>query len=126
MSWRHVPPRLYTSVRHYLQYHWETSRGYEQYETELKDELTPMLRRELCFHLYGKTLRDLPFLAWMWGTELVLKDLAVMVDNIFLMKGDNVIHSGMANTKMYVLKSGRVRLSLNKRLHMDATDSAVV
>jgi len=52
LTWRKVPRSLFISIRKHLHYLWETNKGYDKYEDELKELLPPVLRKELCFHMY--------------------------------------------------------------------------
>eukprot|EP00747_Dinoflagellata_sp_TGD_P051034 gnl/TRDRNA2_/TRDRNA2_147119_c0_seq2.p1 gnl/TRDRNA2_/TRDRNA2_147119_c0~~gnl/TRDRNA2_/TRDRNA2_147119_c0_seq2.p1 ORF type:complete len:568 (-),score=68.50 gnl/TRDRNA2_/TRDRNA2_147119_c0_seq2:61-1764(-) len=116
MSWRGVPQKLSMSIRAYLTFMWETIEGYDLYEDELKGQLPPVLRSELCSHIYGSVLRSAPFLYWMRHYEVCVKHLASMVDSTFRHRGDFIFRMGVVNEEMFLLISGSVFLSRTENL----------
>jgi len=116
MNWRQVPTDLFKAIRRHMVHLWETNKGYDAYEEEVKQNLPPVLRKELCYHVYGSILRTTPFLGWLWDYETCLKELANGVHSLILSRGDRVFRHGQANTSMFVLQSGLVRISLNESL----------
>jgi len=116
MTWRSVPRDLFCAVRKHLLYLWETNKGYDAYEEEIKDQLPPILRKELCFHIYGRILRGMPFLSWLKDFEICLKELANVVQSDILSRGDVIFRVGEDNTEITVLLVGSVRISLNESL----------
>jgi len=123
MTWRSVPRDLFTAVRKHLLYLWETNKGYDAYEDEIKEQLPPVLRKELCYHIYGRILRSAPFLAWMRDYEICLKDLSNIVQPLILSKGDSLFRVGTSNEATYMLISGKVRISLNESLFNDIDEA---
>eukprot|EP00929_Paragymnodinium_shiwhaense_P053315 TRINITY_DN26678_c0_g3_i1.p1 TRINITY_DN26678_c0_g3~~TRINITY_DN26678_c0_g3_i1.p1 ORF type:complete len:947 (-),score=182.98 TRINITY_DN26678_c0_g3_i1:199-3039(-) len=113
MKWRCVPPRLFRAIRCHLQFLWETSKGFEEYEDDIMTQLPPVLRKELAYHIFGNVLRSVPFFAWMLECDACLKDLSNLIDNLILSRGDFVIRTGDPNDAIYVLVKGTVRVSLN-------------
>mmetsp|Transcript_63549 Transcript_63549/g.148219 ORF Transcript_63549/g.148219 Transcript_63549/m.148219 type:complete len:847 (+) Transcript_63549:51-2591(+) len=122
MNWRNVPQDLFKAVRKHMLHLWETNKGYDAYEEDVKQNLPPVLQKELSFHLYGHMLRKLPFLAWLWDYEACLKDIANDLRAIILSRADRIFKRGRPNVDIFVLRSGSVRLSLNERLHAKADD----
>ncbi|CAE7221994.1 Kcnh5 [Symbiodinium natans] len=116
MTWRNIPPHLYKAIRRHLLHLWETNKGYDSYEDQLQFQLTPVLRRELRFHIFGRVLRNAPFLAFLRDFEVCLKQLATKVSIRMLSRGDNVVRIGEANDQIFILVQGKVRLSLNESL----------
>jgi len=116
MTWRNVPPSLFKAVREHLLYLWETNKGYDAYETDIQELLTPVLRRELRYHIYGRILKSAPFLAFLKDYQVCLKELACMITPSILSHGDSIFRIGEPNEQVYILVSGIVRLSLNESL----------
>jgi len=116
MHWRAVPHGLFTVLRQHLLFLWEAHAGYDTYEEEVKGQLPPVLRKELCYHIYGKILCSVPFLAWMRTYKSCLKELADMLSSIFLSNGDYMFRVGDPDDKAYVMVNGVARLSLNEDL----------
>lgn len=117
--YRELPISLFRPMRQHLLWLWETQGGFDGYEDDLKAELSPVLRRELCFHIYGdvlKSLRSAPFLSWMHSYEAVLKDLAAMISSSWLSSGDHIFRVDEPNDQIYILATGAVRLTVNERL----------
>ncbi|CAE7879428.1 Kcnh5, partial [Symbiodinium microadriaticum] len=116
MTWRNIPPHLYKAIRRHLLHLWETNKGYDSYEDQLQDHLTPVLRRELRFHIFGRVLRNAPFLAFLRDFEVCLKELATKVSMRMLSRGDHIIRIGEASDRIFILVRGKVRISLNESL----------
>jgi len=114
MHWRNVPHSLFKSVRRHLIFVWTAHEGYDAYEEELKAQLPPVLRKELCFHIYGNLLQTAPFLSWMWSYKACMKDLANMLHTKFLPSGDLLFHIGMPNDKVIMLIKGAVKLTMSE------------
>merc|ERR1719410_2122746 len=119
MKWRAVPNDLFIRIRQHIIFLWEENMGYEEYEDELKNQLPPCLRTELCYHIYGRILHSSPFLAWMWDYTVCMKQLALMVHSLFLSEGDLIFRVGQLNEQIYVLLSGRVFLTRNNSVNID-------
>lgn len=116
MSWRHVPADLFLAVRRHLLYMWETNRDFDAYEVDLKDRLPPVLRQELCYHIYGQILGTVPIFAWARGYEPVLRELANAVQHQIWSRGDRLFRIGQSTETVYVLVFGSVHVSLNESL----------
>ncbi|CAE7240661.1 Kcnh5 [Symbiodinium sp. CCMP2456] len=116
MTWRNIPPHLYKAIRRHLLHLWETNKGYDSYEDQLQDHLTPVLRRELRFHIFGRVLRNAPFLAFLRDFEVCLKELATKVSIRVLSRGDHIVRIGEASDRIFILVQGKVRISLNESL----------
>jgi len=128
MRWRAVPRVLFTSVREHLLFLWETNDCFDEYEEQIKEQLSPVLKKELCFHIYGRILNAAPFLAWMRGCEISQKDLAQVVVSMFLSQGDYLFHVGQPNEHIYVFLKGTIYISQNEKLslapsHKDTAES---
>eukprot|EP00932_Pfiesteria_piscicida_P000696 SRR837773.10682.p1 GENE.SRR837773.10682~~SRR837773.10682.p1 ORF type:complete len:341 (-),score=108.01 SRR837773.10682:149-1054(-) len=120
MSWREVPRSLFLRVREHLIFRWAACDGSnDAFEQEIKGQLSPVLKRELCYHIYGRTLKAAPFLSWMH--EAALKDLANVVESVFMSKGDFVFRIGEVNEQVHIMLQGTCRLSLNESLFQDST-----
>lgn len=125
MRWRAVPRDLFLTVRQHLLFLWDANEGYEPYEADLKNQLPPVLKTELCFHIYGRILQNAPFLMWMQDYGVCLKELSTMVQSIFLSRGDLLFRVGHPNEQIYILLSGSVWLTRNDSLsNEDKRDSA--
>jgi len=61
MSYRLVPNRLMLSIRQHLLFLWDANKGYDTYEEAIKEQLPPVLKAELCNHIYGRILSTAPF-----------------------------------------------------------------
>lgn len=121
MHWRAVPRSLWMSIRQHLIFLWDTNEDYDAYEDEIKGLLPPVLKTELCYHVYGRILHSAPFLMWMKHTTICIKQLASMAQSLFLSKGDYIFRMGQENEQIYMLLAGMVRLSRNER--HDSQDS---
>merc|ERR1719305_2022434 len=119
MTWRDVPRRLRRDIRAHCIYLWETNEGNDAYEDELKEILPPVLKRELCDHIYGGVIRNAPFLAWMADFPPVIKHLASAIENSFWEKGDFLFRYDELNTNMILLLTGRVKLTRNEMIEYD-------
>lgn len=116
--WRAVPHSLFLRIRNHLVFQWAVQGSNDSFEQELRQQLPPVLRKELFYHIYGPILRSAPFLAWMH--EVSLKHLASMVETVYLADGDYVFYAGQKNEQVYILRHGVVRLSLNQAIASDA------
>jgi len=113
MQWRAVPKGLFVQIRQHMIFLWEENNGYESYEDELKSMLPPLLKTELCNHMYGRMLHCSPFLGWMRGYTVCIKMLATQVQSLFLSQGDLIVRLGQPNEQIYLLVSGAVFLTRN-------------
>jgi len=111
MQWRGLPKGLTSQIRHYLVFLWDTNEDYEVYEEEIKGQLPPVLRMELCYHIYGTVLSQAPFLAWMKDYLECIKDLALRVSALFLAKDDILFRRGEVNEDIFMMLDGRLHLS---------------
>lgn len=118
MRWRAVPKNLFMEIREHLLFLWEKNEFDEAYEDELKEQLSPALKKELCYHIFGPMLRHAPFLGWLKGCEVCVKELATKVVTIFLVKGDNLFRVGELNENIYMLLRGTLYLSKNEKLEL--------
>lgn len=118
MRWRAVPKDLFMSVREHLLFLWDTDEGYGEFEGLIKEQLPPTLKRELCHHIFGRILRSAPFLAWMRGCEVCMKELSQGVECLFLSKGDHLFRVGQPNEHIYVLLKGTLHISQNEKLSL--------
>lgn len=116
MRWRAVPWALKASIRQHLLFLWDTNRDYDVYEEQIKAQLPPVLRRELCYHVYGRILTKAPFLAWMKDYSVCIKELANEARLMFLELHDNLFRKGQRNMQIYMLISGTVSLTQNQSL----------
>ncbi|CAK0877055.1 unnamed protein product, partial [Prorocentrum cordatum] len=103
LSWRHVPKQLGASMRQHLMYVWNATGGNDEVEALVKKDLSPMLRLELMYHIHGQALDSVPFLAWMRGYSVVVKEMAGIVDSINLSRGDFLFHREH-NETVYLLR----------------------
>lgn len=117
LNWRRLPPALGKSLREHLIYQWEANKGFAAFEDDVMSELSPVLRKELCNHIYGKVLRAAPCLGFVVDYDACMMDLANKVSSVFLSLGDYVCSVGEAIDSVYLLVFGRVRMSLNQTLH---------
>lgn len=118
MHWRNVPASIYYAVRRHMHQSWRANRGFESYELEVMEQLPPVLRKELCFHIYGRTLRAAPFLGFVWEHEACLRELSSLVTPRVLLKGDCLFRLGQRNTTVFILITGEMWLSLNESLDL--------
>lgn len=116
LHWRHVPNDLLHAVRQHLVFLWETKHDFDTYEDVIKDSLPPILKKDLCYHIYGDILRKAPFLSWMRTSEACFKELATMMESRFLSSGDHIFRVGDPKEAISFLLSGTVRLSLNETI----------
>lgn len=116
MNWRQVPHELMIRIRRHLLFLWDTNAGYDAYECEVKEILSPVLKTELNYHIYGRIIERAPFLAWMMDYPICVKHLSNTVSSIFLEARDKVFQVGHCNEQIYILLNGFVWLSRNSRL----------
>lgn len=121
MSWRAMPVQLYINVRSHLLHLWETNRDYDAYEEDIKDKLPPLLRQELCFHIYGNLLRSNLVFAWARDYEAVLMELAINCQQTVFGRGDRLFRVGEASESLLFLTVGSVRITRNERLSSTET-----
>jgi len=119
MRWRAVPHDLFLNIRQHILFLWDENEGFETYEEDIKAQLSPALKTELCFHIYGRLLNSCPFLSWLQGYEPCMKQLATMVQSFFLSKGDLLFRVGQPNEQIYLLLHGSVWLTRNESLFPD-------
>ena len=58
MRWRCVPDHLFLSIRQHLTLIWEANEDLDEYEGQIKEQLSPVLRVQLSYHIYGRILRQ--------------------------------------------------------------------
>jgi hypothetical protein len=116
MQWRKVPQSLFFNVREHLVFEWDSKKGYAEYEDTVMEQLPPILKQELCYHIYGNLLRRTPFLKWMSDVDVCMKELSLLVSTVVRARGDIVCRRGATNETIYILMSGTVRMSTNLKL----------
>eukprot|EP00930_Biecheleria_cincta_P003416 TRINITY_DN104350_c0_g1_i1.p1 TRINITY_DN104350_c0_g1~~TRINITY_DN104350_c0_g1_i1.p1 ORF type:complete len:904 (-),score=143.92 TRINITY_DN104350_c0_g1_i1:20-2710(-) len=117
LHWRKVDLSLFMKIRAHLLYFWETNQGFDAFEEKLLNvELPPILRSELRYHLYGSTLKQSPFLAFIAPYDTCLKELSNILVHQILCTGDSIFRIGEPNVQVFILTEGKVRLSLNERI----------
>merc|ERR1719456_738601 len=114
LCWRAVPQELQLSIRRFCIFLWEVNDGNDVYEDDLKDQLPPKLRSELCNHLYGPLLGSAPCFAWLADYPACAKHLASRIENVFLEKGDYIFRVDERNEAVHLLLSGRVTCTRNE------------
>mmetsp|Transcript_78041 Transcript_78041/g.226417 ORF Transcript_78041/g.226417 Transcript_78041/m.226417 type:complete len:927 (-) Transcript_78041:119-2899(-) len=119
MRWRAVPRRLMYTIRQHLLFLWDANEGYDAYEGAIKEQLPPVLRAELCHHIYGRILASAPFFGWMRDFPICTKFLCQKVQSIFLERGDHIFRMGQQNDQVYMLLTGEVVASRNENLFED-------
>merc|ERR1719428_767123 len=119
MKWRIVPKELRASIRKHCVFLWEKNEGNDAYEDTLKDFLPPVLRLELCYHIYGGVIQNAPFLAWMSDFPTVVKYLSNVIENTFWSRGDFIFRYDTLNHSIQLLLSGQVHLSRNERIERE-------
>eukprot|EP00929_Paragymnodinium_shiwhaense_P007395 TRINITY_DN111296_c0_g1_i1.p1 TRINITY_DN111296_c0_g1~~TRINITY_DN111296_c0_g1_i1.p1 ORF type:complete len:947 (-),score=98.98 TRINITY_DN111296_c0_g1_i1:133-2973(-) len=125
MLWRDLPRELRLSIRHFLVHHWKTHQGHDLVEEEVKMQLPPKLRNELCFSIHGAVLSAAPFLSWMADYSDCIKELASKVASSVFGPDDLLFRAGQINRLgVYVLTSGTVRLTLSERIQHRCDDGA--
>mmetsp|Transcript_133386 Transcript_133386/g.231710 ORF Transcript_133386/g.231710 Transcript_133386/m.231710 type:complete len:1019 (-) Transcript_133386:147-3203(-) len=113
MCWRAVPQDLTHAIREHLTFLWETNL-YDSYEQEMMKQLSPVLRAELCYHIYGHILMSTPCFSWMKDYSACVKALAQMLHSKFLEQGDHLFRRGENNDQVHVLLAGSVWLTQNE------------
>jgi len=116
MRWRAVPRRLKMTIRQHLLFLWDANKDYDTYEEEIKQRLPPVLKAELCNHIYGRILANAPFFAWMRDYPICTKYLAEKVQTMFLERGDCIFRMGQRNEQIYIMLTGEVVASRNESL----------
>mmetsp|Transcript_51933 Transcript_51933/g.121570 ORF Transcript_51933/g.121570 Transcript_51933/m.121570 type:complete len:958 (-) Transcript_51933:139-3012(-) len=124
MQWRGIPRCLTAQIRHYLVFLWDTNEDYEVYEEQIKKQLPPLLRMELCYHIYGAVLTHAPFLAWMKDYGECIKELALKVKSLFLTKGDILFRRGEVNEDIYIVLEGKLHLSTTNVFGKNSKDGS--
>mmetsp|Transcript_39799 Transcript_39799/g.104115 ORF Transcript_39799/g.104115 Transcript_39799/m.104115 type:complete len:997 (-) Transcript_39799:35-3025(-) len=105
---REVPRDLANKIRHYMRFRVENSVFDEDYEGDLFSKLTPHLRRELGYHIFGGILRQAPFMLWM--PTRCLHDISVLAKVSYAQKGDELFSKGERCSNIYCLCVGVVRI----------------
>lgn len=126
MHWRAVPRKLMMGIRTHLLFLWDENEGYDAYEETVKTLLPPVLKKELCYHIYGRVLCKAPFFTWMKDYIICVKELADSVQSIFLERGDHLFRLGQPNMQIYMLLTGVVVCSRNESLWDEDKDSGLV
>lgn len=119
MVWRAVPRGLRKTIRNHLIFLWETNEGHDAYEEDLKNMLPPVLRNDLCYHIYGGILRSTPFFSWMADYPSVVKEIAGCASSMFLAVGDCIFHLGDPNQTIYIILLGVCRLGCNEQIELN-------
>jgi hypothetical protein len=119
LKWRKVPKALEVRLREYLLYLWDLKQDYDSYEEDLKAKLPSVLKEELCFHLYGKTLLQAPFLEFMREFPVCMQQLCSMLTVEHRQRGDHLFRVGDRNDSIQLIRTGAVWLSLNQNLYSD-------
>eukprot|EP00427_Karlodinium_veneficum_P027435 CAMPEP_0169200972 /NCGR_PEP_ID=MMETSP1016-20121227/10156_1 /TAXON_ID=342587 /ORGANISM="Karlodinium micrum, Strain CCMP2283" /LENGTH=423 /DNA_ID=CAMNT_0009277861 /DNA_START=1231 /DNA_END=2502 /DNA_ORIENTATION=+ len=122
MNWREVPVHLRTRIRTYMIDLWDESRDWPAYEDTLKEDLSPVLLEELMMHIHSKVLTTAPFLLWLRGYPICIRQLSSKLTTTHLDSGDHLFLVGESNTVVYVLTSGTMWLSLNQTIYEDSDD----
>lgn len=122
IRWRCLPERLAQLLRTHLFHQWEVYRGFATFETEVMDELSPFLQKELRHHIYGKVLKSAPFLHWMCEYDACMRDLANRTWSAFLSTGDYVCRAGAPIEEVSILVEGSVLMTLNRSLYSAALE----
>jgi len=117
MAWRGVPPKLRAQIRQCFLFLWDTKEDYEVYEEEVKSQLPSVLKEELCLHFYGRLLNRAPFLRWMKGYPICLRQLASMMYTLYMESGDYLFKVGQENHHIYMITEGTLYLSLNQSIY---------
>lgn len=117
LKWRDVPAPLAKCIRQHLVFLWDTNGSYDGYEVDIKDQLPPVLKTDLCYHIYGRVLCSAPFLAWMRNFGPCVKKLSESVYSGFLVHGDHLFRIGEPCITIHFLITGSVHLSRNQSVH---------
>lgn len=117
LKWRDVPRPLAKAIRDHLVFLWDTNGSYDEYEEDIKNQLPPVLKVDLCNHIYGHVLRQAPFLNWMATYSPCIKKLAESVHSVFLVAGDHVFKIGDVCEEIHFLITGTVYLSRNTSVY---------
>mmetsp|Transcript_13673 Transcript_13673/g.48248 ORF Transcript_13673/g.48248 Transcript_13673/m.48248 type:complete len:487 (-) Transcript_13673:153-1613(-) len=96
LAWRNVSPNLKRQIRNSLIYSWDEKHDFEVYEEEVKGQLPSTLRDELCLHSYGRLLKNAPFLKFMKGFSMCMRQLASMLHSIYLEHNDHLFKVSMS------------------------------
>lgn len=91
---------------------WEHNEGYEGYEQELLPQLSPAMKGEVCYHVYGTVLRTAPFLAWMADFPVCMRHLSTLVASHFFDAGDLLFRDGQINHVVHFCVHGKLMISL--------------
>mmetsp|Transcript_28414 Transcript_28414/g.45627 ORF Transcript_28414/g.45627 Transcript_28414/m.45627 type:complete len:872 (+) Transcript_28414:93-2708(+) len=120
LKWRAVPAPVVAKIRQYMIFTWTVQEGFDQYEKTFLSMIPAVLQSELCFHIFGKVLKESPFLAWLAGYTVCLKKLSVLVQSSIFEKNDIIFRKGAVNDEITIIISGCVRISQNETLHESA------
>merc|ERR1719469_1607360 len=94
---------------------WHTNKGFDAYEEDVQLQLTPVLRRELAYHIYGRMLRSLPFLGWIRDMDACLKELAMDIRTKVYTKGDVLFRRGQPKLSIRKPGPGKVNRRMVER-----------
>jgi CRP-like cAMP-binding protein len=106
MSYRNIPPELRARIADYYRYLWRNR--LDQDESEVLDRLPPSLRMEVSLHMKRDLLQAVPLLAG--ASEDFLRDVALDLEPVSFLPGDQVIRAGSPGRDMYFVSRGSVEV----------------
>mmetsp|Transcript_74674 Transcript_74674/g.199198 ORF Transcript_74674/g.199198 Transcript_74674/m.199198 type:complete len:548 (-) Transcript_74674:139-1782(-) len=107
MRWRNVTGDLKHSIIDHMKHIWEENRSHLQYESELCRDLSPNLRTNLMWSVFGPVLAQAPFLCWM--NQTALRELCFFASTRIMESGDVVFSVGEIVDTLFCVTLGRIK-----------------
>jgi voltage-gated potassium channel len=106
MSYRNIPPALRGRIAEYYRYLWLNR--LDQDESEVLDRLPPSLRAEVSLHMKRDLVQAVPLFAG--ASDEFLRDVALDLEPLSFLPGDEVIRAGSPGRDMYFVSRGSVEV----------------
>jgi len=106
MSYRNIPDGLRSRIADYYRYLWLNR--LDQDESEVLDRLPSSLRMEVSLYMKRDLLQAVPLFAG--ASEEFLRDVALDLQPVFFLPGDEVIRAGSLGGDMYFVNRGSVEV----------------
>jgi voltage-gated potassium channel len=106
MSYRNIPDELRARIAEYYRYLWLNR--LDQDESQVLDRLPPSLRMEVSLHMKRDLLQAVPLFAG--ANEEFLREVALNLQPVSFLPGDEVIRAGSLGGDMYFVNRGSVEV----------------
>jgi len=112
MRWRNVTGELKHSIIDHMKHIWEENHSHLEYEEQLCKDLSPSLRTNLMWSVFGPVLVQAPFLCWM--NQTALREICFFASTRIMESGDVVFSVGEIIDVLFCVTNGKVRLFRSK------------